>query len=258
MGLAPYFLSTAAKFHLVGGKTAYAKIVCNVRTQKEETNQTRLIFGGSNTTTEIDCVTPTANLPTVKLLINSIISTPGAKVLGLDLKDFYLNTPMNRPEFIRMKLDDFQDPEDVIVRCNLRDKVDQKGFVMVRVEKGMGGLSCAGILAQNLLAERLEYHEHWQSDKTPHFWKHDTCPINFTLIVDGVGAKYMRKEHTDHLISALKEIYVVDEDWHGKKYCGISLDWDYDKKKANLSIPGYYSKARTLSRHQSVDKVARP
>ena len=81
----------------------YGKIVCNVRPQKEETNRTRLTFGGNNTYTEIDYGTPTANLLTAKLLLNSIISTPGAEFLGLDLKDFYLNTPMNRPEFLRMK-----------------------------------------------------------------------------------------------------------------------------------------------------------
>ena len=52
----------------------YGTIVCNVRPQKEETNRTRLTFGGNNTYTEIDCGTPTANLLTVKLLLNSIIS----------------------------------------------------------------------------------------------------------------------------------------------------------------------------------------
>ena len=66
---------------------AHGKIVCNVRLQKAETNRTRLTFGGSNTTTIIDCgTTPTANLLTIKLLFNSIISTPGAKFMGLDLK----------------------------------------------------------------------------------------------------------------------------------------------------------------------------
>jgi hypothetical protein len=43
-----------------------------------------------------DCGTPTANLLTVKLLLNSIISTPNAKFMTLDLKDFYLMTPMKR------------------------------------------------------------------------------------------------------------------------------------------------------------------
>ena len=42
----------------------------------------------------------------------------------MDLKDFYLNTPMDIPEFIHMKLDIF--PEDVIKEYNLMKKVDTK------------------------------------------------------------------------------------------------------------------------------------
>jgi hypothetical protein len=39
-------------------------------------------------------ISPTANLLTVKLLINSTISTPNAKNMTMVIKDFYLNTPM--------------------------------------------------------------------------------------------------------------------------------------------------------------------
>ncbi len=46
--------------------------------------------------------TPTANLLTVKLLINSIISTEGAKLMTMDIMDFYLHTPMARFEYMRL------------------------------------------------------------------------------------------------------------------------------------------------------------
>jgi hypothetical protein len=39
---------------------------------------------------------PTDDLLTVKLLINSIISTDGTKLMMMDIMDFYLNTP--RPD----------------------------------------------------------------------------------------------------------------------------------------------------------------
>jgi hypothetical protein len=227
----------------------YGKIVCNVRPQKAETNRTRLTFGGNNTTTTIDCGTPTANLLTVKLLINSIVSTPGAKFLGLDLKDFYLNTPMDRPEFLRMKLDNF--PDDVIEQYGLKDKVDEKGFVILRVEKGMYGLPYAGIIAQNLLEERLELHGYTQSDKTPGFWSHKWRPISFTLIVDDFGVKYVGEEHANHLLSVLKEHYVVDEHWEdSQKYCGITMDWDYVRREVHLSMPGYCIEALQRFRHE--------
>ena len=112
---------------------AYARIVCNVRPQKEEVNRTRLTFGGNNLSVPIDCGTPTADLLTVKLLLNSVISSPGAKFMTLDLKVFYLNTPMERPEFLRIKIDHF--PQDIIDHYCLKDKVDDKGYLLVCVKK---------------------------------------------------------------------------------------------------------------------------
>ena len=109
----------------------YGKILCNVGPRKEETNWTRLTIGGSNTVTAIDCGTPKANLLTVKLFFNSVVSTPGAKFLELDLKDFYLNTPVDCPDFLQMKLDNF--PDDVTKLYNLMDKVDTKGFVILQI-----------------------------------------------------------------------------------------------------------------------------
>ncbi len=47
-----------------------------------------------------DTGTPTADILTVKLLLNSIISTPNAKFMTMDIKDFYLNTPMARYEYM--------------------------------------------------------------------------------------------------------------------------------------------------------------
>ena len=67
---------------------AHTRIVCNVRPQKEEVNRTRLTFWGNNLSVPMDCGTPTADLLTAKLLLNSVISTPGAKFTTLDLKDF--------------------------------------------------------------------------------------------------------------------------------------------------------------------------
>ena len=74
--------------------------VCNVCPQKKEIDRTRLTVDGTRINFEGDCSMPTANLLTVKLLFNSIVSTPGAKHLGRERKYFYLNTPMERPEYL--------------------------------------------------------------------------------------------------------------------------------------------------------------
>ncbi len=61
------------------------------------------------------------DLTTAELLINSTISTPGAKFLGINLADFYLNTPMLNPKYIRLCLDII--PDNIIVHYNL-SKID--------------------------------------------------------------------------------------------------------------------------------------
>ena len=80
------------------------RIVCNVRPQKGEVFRTRLIVDGSRTNIGMDCGTPTASLLTVELLLNSVISTVGARFMSINIKDFYLNTPMEHPEFLRRKI----------------------------------------------------------------------------------------------------------------------------------------------------------
>ena len=101
------------------------------------------------------------------------------------------------------------------------------------------------------LTERLETHDYTQSDKTPGFWTHKWRPILLTLIVDDFGIKYVGKEHANHLISVLKEHYVVEIDWLGKKYCGITLDRDCNQQTQHLSMPGHCSKALMIFRHKA-------
>jgi hypothetical protein len=49
-----------------------------------------------------DAGTPTADLLTVKLLIISTISTSNAKNMTIDIKDFYLNTPMAQYKYMQL------------------------------------------------------------------------------------------------------------------------------------------------------------
>ena len=73
----------------------YARIVADERPEKEEPDQIRVTMGGDRINYPGDCGTPTADLLTVKLLLNSVISTAHAKFMTIDIKDFYLMTPMD-------------------------------------------------------------------------------------------------------------------------------------------------------------------
>jgi hypothetical protein len=74
---------------------------------KKDKYRTRITMGRNLINYPGDCGTPTADLLTVELLLNSIISTPNATFMTLNLKDFYLMTPMKRYEYFCMKLDYF-------------------------------------------------------------------------------------------------------------------------------------------------------
>ena len=135
------------------GNETYARIVCVYQGGKKDKYRTRITMGGNLVNFPGDCGTPTADLLTVKLLLNSIISTPNAKSMTLDIKDFYLMTPMKRYEYFRMKLNLF--PQDIIDKYNVKNKVNHNGNVHCEVRRGMYGLPQAGIIAQELLEERL-------------------------------------------------------------------------------------------------------
>ena len=61
----------------------YARVVCNDRDQKKEKEITCITMGGDRTNCPFDCGTPTAELLTIKLLLNSVISTPGSNFMRM-------------------------------------------------------------------------------------------------------------------------------------------------------------------------------
>jgi hypothetical protein len=126
------------------------------------------------------------------MIMNSVISTKGARCMMIDLKDFYLNTPMERPEYMRLKLSDI--PEEIIVQYKLRDIATPEGYVYSEITKGMYGLPQAGIIAQVLLEDRLGKHGYSQSNIIPGLWTHKTRPILFSFVVDDFAVKYTRKD----------------------------------------------------------------
>ena len=113
------------------GDVTYGRIVCMYHDGKKDKYRTLITMDGNLINYPGDCGTPTADLLTVKLLLNSVISTPNAKFMTLDLKDFYLMTPMKRYEYFWMKLELF--PQDVIDLYDLSNKVDHNGNVHFEV-----------------------------------------------------------------------------------------------------------------------------
>jgi hypothetical protein len=164
----------------------------------------------------------------------------------LDVKSFYLGTPMDTFEYMRIPTKLI--PHEIIRQYNLLPLVSN-GHVYIKVQKGMYGLPQAGILANQLLARRLAIHGYHQTTFTPGLWRHVTRPIQFTLVVDDFGVQYVGAEHAHHLIAALETDYTVSKDWKGGLYCGITLNWDYANKHVDLSMRGYIKDALHKFQH---------
>jgi hypothetical protein len=104
-------------------------------------------------------------------------------------------------------------------------------------------------LANKLLHKQLAPHGYYECVNTPGLWRHQTRPITFSLVVDDFGIKYVGKEHADYLITCLKEKYTLTKDWSGDLYCGIKLNWNYNKCTLLISMPGYIKKHLLKNKH---------
>jgi hypothetical protein len=98
---------------------------------------------------------------------------------------------------MQLRIADMQ--EHVIEHYNLRDKATPDRYVYCEIQKGMYSLPQAGIIAQQLFEERLQKHGYHQSQMTPGLWKHNTCPISFSLVINNFGVRCVGKENAQHL-----------------------------------------------------------
>ena len=134
----------------------------------------------------------------MKLLLNSVISDSnlGARFCSMDLKDMFLHTPMQSPEFMKVAIKYF--PADIIEKYNLNSIV-HNGYVYIKIKKGMYGLKQASVLAYQHLSKLLIDGGYKQILGSLGMWKHETRQTLFCLCVDDFGVKYFSKEDVQHL-----------------------------------------------------------
>ena len=193
-------------------KVTYALFVFDYIPQKSEKERTIITVGGDRLDYQGEVSTKTAGLTTIKLLLNSVISSIWAKFMTTDVKNFYLNTPMEEPEY--MKIPFRLIPNEINVDHKV-SKFEHAGYLYVQINKVVYGLGQAGLLANELVAKRLTKHGFSQTPHTPGLWKHHTKPIQFALVVDDFGIKYENKQDAQDLINALE-----------RNYEAVSVDWD--------------------------------
>jgi hypothetical protein len=213
----------------------YGKIVCDYKPHKKEKECVRLTVGGDRLDYSGDVATSTADITTFKILINSTLSTKdAAMMMMIEIKKYYLGTPLPRFEYMKILLSRF--PEEIIQMYNLNARAVD-GWVYVEIRKGMYGLKQAGLLANQLLQTRLAPYGYYPARHTPGLWLHKTRPISFTLVVDDFAVKYVGKQHAKHLWNALLQTYELTTDWTATVYSGMTLKKITDTEHATSPCP---------------------
>jgi hypothetical protein len=188
-----------------GRKVTYGSFVCDSKPLKTEPQRVRLTVGGDKLDYPFDTSSPASSLIEAKLMLNSTISDAhkGAKFMAADLKDFFLNTPMERAEYMKIRYKYF--PEAIRTAYNLDNLVTDDGWVYIRIIKGMYGLKQAARIAYDLLKTRLATDGYSPCTKNVNIWEHKTRPTKFSLCVDDFGIKYFTKSDADHLLASLNK-----------------------------------------------------
>ena len=127
--------------------------------------------------------------------------------MTFDIRKYYLQTPLDRPEYVRIKLSDI--PQDFVDEYNLQEFVDANGWVCFEIKNGVYGLPQSGVLAQALLKKRLKRHDYYQCPITPGIWCHTWRPIIFFLLVDDFDTEYIGERHALHLKYVLEKHYDI-------------------------------------------------
>jgi hypothetical protein len=156
-------------------KITYGKIVCDYKPHKKEKERVRLTVGGDRLDYSSDVATSTADITTFKILINSTLSTENAATMMMDIKNYYIGTPLPRFEYMKMLLSRF--PEEIIQKYNL-NALAVDGWIYIEIRKGMYGLKQSGLLANQLLQTRLAPFKilfgYYPAHHTPGLWLHKT------------------------------------------------------------------------------------
>ena len=176
-------------------------------------------------------------MPIVKLLLHSVVSEH-KKWMTIDIKDYYLGTPLLRPEYIRIP--SRMIPTTTQTAHNLLPYV-HNDYVLFQVNKGMYGLPQAGLLAQQRLIAHLKLHGYHETS-TPCLFRHITNGTDFTLVVDDFGVKYSSPQGAQHLIDTLQLLYIITINWDGSTYIGFTITFDTAAQTVALTMPGYIAK----------------
>ncbi len=128
------------------------------------------------------------------------------------------------------------------------------GWIYFEICQGFYGLPQAGILANNLLCSHLVAKGFYKAASTPGVWRYKWRPIQFCLIINHFGIKYVGVEHFNYLLKVLKKFHSVQFNMAGDNFASINIEWDYTVRCCCMSIRGYLSTLLLKFKHPQPTK----
>ena len=113
--------------------------------------------------------------------MNIGLSTPDARFRTADIRNFYLSTEIERPDYMKIKINLI--PQEIIDEHNVMEYA-VNGFAYFEITKGMYGLQQAGKLEKAKFIKELSVKGFEPTNHTTGLWKHKTRPVTFALVVD--------------------------------------------------------------------------
>ena len=138
-------------------------------------------------------------------------------------------------------------PQEIIDYYDLHDKI-HNDYVYAWVKKVWYGLKEADKIAHDDLVVHLKQHVYYETT-TPGYFRHESRPICFTLVVDDFGIKYVNEDYVQRLRQAIEAKYPVKFKMQPNQYIGINLKWNYTTRESICSMDNYIKGALQEIKH---------
>jgi hypothetical protein len=188
-------------------------------------------------------------MTTFKILLNKAITerakTKRKNLLTADIKDFFLNTVMETPEYFTERVENI--PPNIIEEYNMAPLIykdhKRQSRVMFEVNKGLYGLPQASLLAHLQMNKHLAQIGYHECIETPCLYTNTQNRLAFTLVVDDFCVYYEDTEEVDKLLEHIEKAYVITRDWECESYLGMRIQFSQDHDEVAISIPDYVQRA---------------
>ena len=199
----------------------------------------------------------TAEIDVIKAFLNSVVSD-NSDFFTLDIANFYLGTPLPKGQEAYVKVPAHLFSDDILDRRHLRQYIHD-GHIILCATQAMYGLRNAGRLSKEYLDRLLSARGYYEDTLVPCLYRHISNGVTFVLVVDDFAIKHTGPDSKQHLIDTLTNAgYSLTIDHKGKKFVGLTIDYNRRERYLEISMPEYVPKILARFSHRTFYPSASP